>query len=136
MSERNTPSRSGDRIDAPLAANAIIENGCLAALNAAGNAVAGAEAVGLRRFGRACASVDNTGGAAGDKRVEIDFGIFRWDNAGGGDAITRADIGNSCYALNATTVAKTNPLDEGDPTRSAVGTIFDVDAAGVWVDQR
>ena len=51
-------------------------------------------------------------------------------NSAAGDAITRAEIGDVCYIVDDETVAKTN----GTSTRSAAGTIRDVDAQGVWVE--
>jgi hypothetical protein len=44
--------------------------------------------------------------------------------------ITRAEIGDDCYIVDDSTVAKTNP---GGNTRSVAGKIVDVDAKGVWV---
>lgn len=46
------------------------------------------------------------------------------------DAIALADIGSDCYIVDDQTVAKTS----GSATRSVAGKIFDVDAAGVWVN--
>ena len=61
-------------------------------LDTSGNVKGGIEASGLRALGRARETVDNSSGSAGDRRVEIDRGIFRWDNSLSGDAITAAEI--------------------------------------------
>ena len=52
------------------------------------------------------------------KRLECSF-----------DAITLADIGNTAYIVDDSTVAKT----DNSAARKAAGKIIDVDAAGVWV---
>jgi hypothetical protein len=129
--ERDTISRSGDRLNLPMAAVKIY-GGSLVARNASGNATPGAVATTLRGVGRAAETVDNSGGSAGDRNIEIDKGIFRFANSSSSDEITRADIGADCYIVDDQTVAKTN----GTSTRSVAGKVFDVDALGVWVDFR
>lgn len=130
--ERETPAREGRTRSAPMAAGKKVYNGGIAALDASGNATPGATATTLKRPGRACDTVDNTGGIAGAQTVEIEHGIFPWNNSASTDAITRADIGNDCYIVDDETVAKTS----GTSTRSVAGKVFDVDAYGVWVDMR
>lgn len=130
--ERETASRNGRTRNAPMAAGKKVYNGGIAALDALGNATPGATATTLKRPGRACDTVDNTGGAAGAKHVEIEHGIFPWKNSTSTDAITRADIGNDCFIVDDETVAKTH----GTNTRSVAGKVFDVDVYGVWVDMR
>lgn len=127
--DRNTPSRHGDRRSFPVAAATKLFAGALAALNASGYAVPGSTATTLVAVGRTSKPADNSSGGAGDIRVEVDCGIFRFDNSGGGDAIAVTDIGATCYIVDDQTVAKTN----GSNTRSAAGRIHDVDALGVWV---
>ena len=46
------------------------------------------------------------------------------------DLIARAEIGDTCFAVDDQTVAKT----DGSESRSAAGIIRDVDAQGVWVE--
>lgn len=129
LSDRPTPERSGlDRVF-PVAANARIYAGALVMLNA-GNAQAGAAGAGLVSVGIAEERADNTGGAAGAIQVRVRRGTFRLGNSGAADAITRAEIGSPCYAVDDQTVAKT----DGGGTRSRAGTIADVDAVGVWVE--
>lgn len=111
----------------PVAANVKIFAGALVVLDAAGDAKPAVTATGLKGAGRAEEQVDNTGGAAGAVTVEVKRGCFRWANDG---SVTRAHIGASAYAVDDQTVAAT----DGTGTRSAVGTIRDLDAQGVWVE--
>lgn len=79
-----------------------------------GYAVAGAAAADLLACGRFNETVDNVGGAAGAKRVEIDFGreiyCFRWLNDTG-SPIDLTDVGHPVYFKDNNTV-----------TASSVGT--------------
>lgn len=127
--DRDTPERSGVDFSFPVAAATKIYAGALVCLNAAGNAVPGATSTTLIAVGRADEQVDNTGGAIGDKVVAVRKGVFRFNNSTAGDAITKAEIGDSAYIVDDARVAKTN----GTNTRSVAGKIVDVDADGVWV---
>lgn len=128
--DRDTPERSGVDFSFPVAAATKIYAGALVCLNAAGNAVPGATSTTLIAVGRADEQVDNTGGAIGDKVVAVRKGVFRFNNSAAGDAITKAEIGDSAYIVDDATVAKTS----GTNTRSVAGKIVDVDADGVWVE--
>ncbi|MCH8475952.1 MAG: hypothetical protein LAT55_12085 [Opitutales bacterium] len=127
--DRNTRLRAGDVYDDPVAASTVIFAGALTCLNAAGNAVPGATATGLKARGVARSRVDNGGGDAGDKRVETSPGTYRFGNSASADAIGRGDIGATAYIVDDQTVAKT----DGSSARSPAGTIVDVDDIGVWV---
>lgn len=127
--DRNTPRYQGDERQGPVAAAQLIYAGALVMRNAAGNLVKGATATGLVGAGRAEERVDNTSGAAGDRVLRYRLGTFRFANSEGGDAITAADIGAACYAVDDQTVAKTHATN----TRSPAGVIEDVDTIGVWV---
>ncbi|QDH35843.1 hypothetical protein [Porphyrobacter sp. YT40] len=126
---RNTPQRSGEIVALSVAANVRIFAGSLVALTAAGLATPGAVATTLKGMGRARGEADNTGGAAGAIKVEVEKGVFRFKNSAAGDAITAADIGSNAFIVDDETVAKTS----GGDTRSVAGMIFDVDANGVWI---
>ena len=126
---RPTPELLGGVYSLPVAAAMLIHQGSLVAISAAGYATKGAVATTLKAFGRAEETVDNSGGAAGDKSVMVKTGIFRWANSAAGDAITTAEIGSDCYIVDDQTVAKTN----GGNTRSRAGKIVFVDADGVYV---
>ncbi|KTE24455.1 MULTISPECIES: hypothetical protein [unclassified Sphingopyxis] len=127
--EKGTKSRDGKTYNRAVAANVKIWQGAFVALSATGYATPGAVATTLKADGIALSTVDNTGGAAGDKTVEVEKGVFQFKNSTAGDAIAIADIGNDCYIVDDETVAKTN----GGATRSIAGKIADVDAQGVWV---
>ena len=126
--DRNTPRRAGEDFSHPVAAATTIFAGSLVALNAAGNAIPAATATGLIVIGRAEERVVNAG-AAGVERVPVRRGVFRWANSTSTDEITRAEIGDDCWAVDDQTVAKTSATN----TRSVAGKIVDVDAQGVWV---
>jgi hypothetical protein len=134
--ERSTPERSGQLLDLSAAAGKKLFAGALGARDADGNATPGAVATTLRGVGRVKETVDNTTGSAGDKRVAIERGIFRYANSASADEIDCGDIGNDCYIVDDQTVAKTAALVESAATRSVAGKVFDVDALGVWVDFR
>lgn len=128
--DRNTVARAGDVFSDPVAANTKIYAGTIVCLDAAGNAIPGAVAVGLIVRGRANEQADNSTGIAGALSVESHRGVFKFANSAAGDLITRAEIGDDCYIVDDSTVAKTNP---GGNTRSVAGKITDVDATGVFV---
>lgn len=126
---RTTKSRELRYIGRGVAAGVKIHEGSLAALTAAGYATPGAVATTLKKPGKARTTVDNTGGIAGAKTIELEYGCFQYANSAAGDLITIADIGASAYIVDDQTVAKTN----GGATRSVAGEIVDVDALGVWI---
>lgn len=130
--DRRTPERSGDRREFPVAAATLIYAGALVALNASGFAVPMATATTLIAVGRCEGRADNSAGADGDLTVRVGVGIYRFANSAGADEITATDIDSPCYGVDDQTVALTN----GTSTRSVAGTVFDVDAQGVWVDFR
>lgn len=127
---RATAHRIAGTRSVPLAANAkVFQGGIVAISTATGYGTKGATSTTLRGLGSAEATVDNTGGADGAVSVNVRTGVWLYGNSASTDQITRADIGNSCYMVDDQTVAKTN----GSGTRSVAGTIYDVDAQGVWV---
>ena len=130
--DRNTLSRNGDQAEPPVAANARIFGGALVAINAAGLAVPGSTALGLKGAGVAERRADNTGGTAGAIRVRLSRRPAQFANSAAADAITLADLGADCFIVDDQTVAKT----DGSGTRSRAGRVYDVDADGVWVDFR
>lgn len=128
--DRATPKRVPRDFSLPMAAGALIYAGAIACVNAAGLAVKGSTALNLKAVGVAVRRADNTGGANGAVRAEVERGCFRFANSASTDQITLADIGSTCFIVDDQTVAKTN----GANTRSAAGTVRDVDATGVWVE--
>ena len=119
----NAPETDGIFRSIPVAANVKILKGAIVVLSG-GYAAPGTTATGLLMLGRAERTVDNTGGAAGALSVRVKRGIFAWNSAGSGDAITSANIGATAYIVDDNTVALTN----GSNTRSAAGTIHDIDS--------
>ncbi len=118
-----------NQMHAPVKAATKIYKGGLVVLDA-GYAAPGRAATGLVPFGVAYDTVDNSSGAAGDKRVVCDLGIFPFKNSASADLIAQSDAGALCYIVDDETVAKTN----GSSTRSIAGRIANVDADGtVWV---
>ena len=129
VTPRDTPQVTTGSAARDVAATTKILAGTIVALNAAGYAVPGATATTLVADGRAEETVDNLTGAAGDQKITVRKGTFRFANSAAGDAITRTEIGKSVYLVDNQTVAKT----DGGATRSIAGRVFNVDAQGVWV---
>lgn len=129
--DRDTPARDGKLLGYPMAAGARIFAGALAVLSG-GYAQAGTTAVGLKAIGRANEAADNTGGAAGDKTVLVERGVFRFAQDG---TITQADVGGTAYIVDDQTVSKNDRAGaEAAATRSPAGTIRGVESGGVWVE--
>jgi len=112
----------------PVAAATKIFQGGIVCDNGSGYMTKGATATTLIALGRAEQTVDNSAGAAGDKKIEVRRGVFKFANLGA-DPVVLADRFSVCYVVDDQTVAKTN----GTNTRSAAGLVMDVDATGVWV---
>ena len=131
MAERNTPRRSGgyEYVEAyDVAAATKIEAGKLVMLNAGGNALEGQKAAGLICVGRCEETVDNSAGAAGDLKVRVRTGIFRWNNDVAGAALTKANIGDTVYVEDDETVRS-----DSNANGQKVGRLIAVDAQGAWV---
>ena len=124
--ERNTPRRAADLLTLAIAANKKIYAGAIVARDAAGRATPGATATDILGVGRAAETVDNTGGAADLLQVPIEKGVFLFANSVA-DPVVKADIGNDCYIVDDQTVSHT------DTNQSVAGKVYDVEAAGVWV---
>lgn len=122
---RLTSSRGTDRIPFTVAAGAVVYQGCMVGINAAGElldgAISNARVVG----------VSTADGVAGDV-IEASRGpeqAFPFGNSAAAELITKGDIGNDCYLVDNQTVAKTN----NGGARPRAGRVLDVDAYGVWV---
>lgn len=124
--DRNTPRRNAEDFEFAVGTGSKIFAGAIVMKNATGYAVKGATATGQIALGVAQELADNTSGADGAINVKVKKGTFRFANDG---TITIADIGGTAYIVDDQTVADNN----GTSTRSALGTIVDVDATGVWV---
>jgi hypothetical protein len=128
-SDRNTPRATGEVKSLAVAAAMLIYGGAIVCRNAAGHAVKGATALGLRGAGIAQERVDNSAGGAGDVSINVREGAYRVDNSAA-DPVTIADIGSIAYVVDDHTVARTNGLG----TRSPAGTICGVDSQGVIIE--
>ncbi|WP_372400281.1 hypothetical protein ABMY26_32225 [Azospirillum sp. HJ39] len=131
--DRNTPERSGGftHLERDLAASTTIFAGSMVAQNAAGAAVPAAATNTLTVLGRAAHRASTVAGSTQlGSVVRIDRGTFRFANSTSTDAITIADYGKPCYAVDDQTVAKT----DNSAARPKAGIIRDVDALGVWVE--
>lgn len=128
--DRPTPKRTGRNLSLPVAAATKIFAGSIVCVNTSNLAVKGATSTTLKAAGVAKEQVDNTNGAAGDLRIEVERGTFLFANSTSTDAIALQDIGSTCFIVDDQTVAKTN----GSSTRSAAGVVRDVDTQGVWVE--
>jgi len=127
--DRMTAKRDGCFVPHPVAANKTIYAGALVVLNASGYAEPGKTATGLTAVGKAGKQADNYTATDGKVLVLVERGIFLYANTAA-DAITRTEIGKSCYIINDYSVAKTN----GTGTRSIAGKVIDVTNEGVWVE--
>ena len=127
--DRNTPIRTAEDFEFPVAASTLIYAGSLVCINASSLATKGAVATTLKCVGVAQERADNSAGAASAIRVKVRRGCFRFANSASADLIALADVGADCYIVDDQTVAKTN----GSASRSIAGKIRDVDADGVWV---
>lgn len=110
----------------PAKANSVLA-GNLVVLLAAGLAIPvdGAAAT-AKCAGVATFSVDNTGGADGAVRVEVEVGEHKFVNAD----IVVADVGETAYFVDARTVSS----DDDTGARPAAGKIVQVDEDGVWIE--
>lgn len=120
--DRLTRQRLGDRVGDPIAAAVVIYAGSMYVLDGTGDATpataaatAPVRAVAHRRVSQ----------AAGDEVTDGLIGVFCFESAAGGTAITRAHIGDNAYAVDDQTVANAGTCIAGE--------ILDVDDAGVWV---
>lgn len=127
--DRNTPERDGQEFAFDVAASVVCRAGGIAVLDASGNVKPAVAATGLVCVGRFEDTVNNAAGAAAAVKAKVRGGVFQFGNSASGDAITKAEIGDTCYLVDDQTVAKT----DGTGARSAAGKIVDVDSAGVWV---
>ena len=124
---RPTPRREGDVFARRIAAGAVIHQGGMVALDAAGFAVAASADATLKTDGMA---LQSAGGRFPDvDTVEVRRSVYRFGNSAGADAIGRADIGEPAFVVDDQTVA----AGSAGGTRPEAGTIEDVDDQGVWV---
>ena len=124
----NTPKRAANSRGYGMSATVHAYAGTLAVLSG-GYVEPATTATGLIPVGVFKAEYDNSAGGDGDLIAEVERGVHRFANSGSTDAITKSEIGKTCYAVDDLTVAKT----DGTSTRSPAGIVDDVDDSGVWV---
>lgn len=123
---RNTKRRNADRVSHLVNPGTTVYAGTqVALLTANGNAVP----AGTAGSGVVVGVAEETVTGNGTTRVEASRGCYQFANSAAADLIARADIGNTCYAADDQTVAKT----DNSAARKSAGKIIDVDAGGVWV---
>lgn len=111
----------------PVKANATIYQGALVCAQG-GVVVPGQVANDLVALGRA--EHGAKGGASdGDVNVTVKRGVFHFANDGAAP-VTLNHLGQDCYVLDDQTVSSSHDTN----ARSVAGTVFDVDAKGVWVE--
>lgn len=123
--DREMLKQQGKQFVHPIAAGEVMYLGAMVFLNATGYAITGIAAVNLKIAGVAIQHKDNSSGLDGDLDIEIEKGVFSFDNAGD---IDRSHIGTPCYALDDQTVSS------DAAGKSVVGTIMQIDSDGVWVE--
>jgi hypothetical protein len=92
-----------------MAANALIEKGNIACLDATGHVLEGTDVAhgAVTAAGRSLARVDNSNGAAGAKSAQVELGIFEWINSTK-DPVTAADVWKPVFVEGEATVARTS----------------------------
>lgn len=126
--ERDTKYRDGEFFEYPMAADTVIYAGAQTGLNTDGYLEPMSADPDLKKAGRAEQTVDNSGGAAGDKPCETRRGCFYYANSAT-DPVDLSSVGDTVYAEDDETVAKTDATS----TLPAAGTLMDVDDYGVWL---
>ena len=118
---------SGTNPRNPVAANVHIYQRAIL-FGATGGVAPATAAAGKYCVGIAGEEVDNTGGAAGDKSVNVLAGrTFRLPSVAGANAVTADDIGANCYANDDESVT----MDSSG--KSAVGKVKWIDGSDVGV---
>lgn len=129
--DRNTKRRLSAYRSLPVAASVLIYEGALVSLDSSGYARPARVSTSDQVLGRAMARANNASGSAAAINVEVEQGEYAvYGNSAGADAISRDDIGLSCYVVDDQTVA----LTDAGGTRGRAGRIHDVTTEGVWID--
>ena len=114
MADRDTPFKYKERKIKLKMAAVKIEAGHMVCRNSSGFAVPAADTAGFKAVvGRAEATVDNSGGAAGDLEIEVAVGVFRFAASG----IAQSNEGDALTVVDSQTVglaaATTNDISAG-----------------------
>lgn len=114
----------------PLAAGVLVLQGSLVATKDGLALPAAADATQVVH-GRANYGADNRVGAAGAVTVEVERGIFAWDNDAAAP-VTQAHLGKPAYAVDDHTVSSSNASN----SRPQAGVVYQIDDAGVWIETK
>ncbi len=131
-----SPDAVASSLNIPVAAATTIYQGAMVGVSIAGSGYATnvAATPDYRVLGVARANVTNTSaagfGSAGDLNVDVDRGVFALANSSSTDAITAADVGRPCYAVDNNTVARTSNFG----LRPTAGIVTRVENSLVWVE--
>lgn len=119
--------RAGIKRAYPVAAATVIGAVAAVFVTSAGYAVPFASAAGTSKFcGVSTFAQDNTTGAAGDLKVEVDHQETAFVNAGD---VTVASVGSTVYFTDGYTVS----IDSDTSARPIAGTVTEIDGDVVWV---
>lgn len=116
---------------APVAAATRLYASAAVGVNLSGYVVPMSAAPNLRCLGVTEEEVNNSAGSAGDlSATRIRRGPWRFSNNISTEALTAADVGRICYALDDDTATRTS----GGGTRSALGRVLEVTSTYVLVE--
>lgn len=129
--QRMGDSAHPDLLAIPIADNVHVYANSLVGLNAAGYCIPAGSGC-TKIVGLAEKDYDNTvaGHALGALTVRVRQGVFGWANDAGGAALTVADVGSVCYALDDQTVTRAS----AGGTLPVAGTVLGVETGKVFVD--
>ena len=122
--ERDTPSRSGEKMQLTVADTITIYAGAMVAVDSNGEAQNAADTANYQVVGRCDKTVNNTDDG---EVVNVERGVFGWANAGD---VTDANIGSIAYVIDNQTVS----VATNGSNSIIAGTVVDVDGSYVWVD--
>lgn len=105
----------------PVKASTIIYGGATVCTDSTGYAKGAVEATGLKVWGVAEETVDNSAGSNGTKWIKVRCGAFTRDVGTSGDALAAADIGKTVYAIDDHTVGKTTNSGARSPAGIFLG---------------
>ena len=124
--DRNTPMRSGDLFEGPMAASAECFAGALLVRDSSGNVKPATAAASLIPVGRCEEYALESTGVAAASNVKYRAGVFKWKNSAT-NTLTKANIGDTVYIEDDETVGSSAS------STSPAGIMVDIESDGVWV---
>lgn len=113
----------------PIAASQLLYQGALVGYDSDGRLVECTAANGVHAAGVARKQYDNSSGAAAALECEIEYGVHRLANSGGGNALVQADVGKPCFIYDDNTVGKFSATAGG-----VAGIVQEIKGSYVYVD--